>query len=73
MYRITVRLEDETRIRLRRIAAERNISVTELVRQAIDAAIERHAPRPHSLGVGASGVADTARRSGDEPARSALR
>jgi hypothetical protein len=37
-----------------------------LIREAIDATIEQHAPRPRSLGVGASGMTDTARRAGIE-------
>ena len=37
-----------------------------IIREAIDATIEQHAPKPRSLGVGASGIADTARRAGDE-------
>jgi hypothetical protein len=66
--RTTITLEVETRVRLRRIAAERGISMAALIREAIDATIEQHAPRPKSLGVGASGVTDTARRSSDERA-----
>ena len=66
MDRTTITLEVETRMRLRQIAAERGISMAALIREAIDATIEEHAPRPRSLGVGASGVADTARRSSDE-------
>ena len=66
MNRTTITLEVETQVRLRRIAAEQGISMAELIRQAIDTTIELHAPRPRSLGVGASGVADTARRTADE-------
>ena len=44
----------------------RGISMAALIREAIDATIEQHAPRPRSLGVGASGAADTARRAADE-------
>ena len=66
MDRTTITLEVETRMRLRRIAADRGISMAALIREAIDATIEQHAPRPKSLGIGASGVADTARRSSDE-------
>ena len=66
MVRTTVRLDDETQLRLREIATARGISVAELIRQAIDTAIERHSPRPRSRGVCASGVAETARRTADE-------
>lgn len=66
MLRTTISLDVGTRARLRRIAAERGVSVAALIREAIDATIEQHAPRPRSLGVGASGTADTARRASDE-------
>jgi hypothetical protein len=66
MDRTTITLEVETRLRLRQIAAERGISMAALIREAIETTIEQHAPRPRSLGVGASGVADTARRTADE-------
>jgi predicted transcriptional regulator len=66
MLRTTISLDVRTRARLRRIAAERGVSVAALIREAIDATIEQHAPRPRSLGVGASGTADTARRASDE-------
>ena len=65
MDRTTITLEVETRARLRRIAADRGISMAALIREAIDDTIERHAPRPRSLGVGASGTSDTAREAGD--------
>jgi predicted transcriptional regulator len=65
MNRTTLTLDEETRRRLRRIAAERGISMAAVIREAIDEAVERHAPRPRSLGIGASGMGDTARRSGD--------
>ena len=66
MDRTTISLDVETRTRLRRIAADRGVSMATLIREAIDASIEQHAPRPRSLGVGASGTADTARLAGDE-------
>jgi hypothetical protein len=66
MNRTTLTLDQETRRRLRRIAAERGVSMAAVIREAIDEAVERHAPKPRSLGIGASGTRDTARRSGDE-------
>jgi predicted DNA-binding ribbon-helix-helix protein len=63
MDRTTITLDVETRRRLRRIAADRGISMAALIREAIDETMERHAPRPRSLGVAASGTPDTARRS----------
>jgi predicted transcriptional regulator len=66
MDRTTITLDVETRRRLRRIAADRGISMAALIREAIDETLERHAPRPRSLGVAASGVADTARQAGSD-------
>ncbi len=66
MNRTTLTLDADTRRRLRRIAAERGISMAAVIREAIDEAIERHAPKPRSLGVAASGTPDTARRTADE-------
>ena len=66
MDRTTITLDVETRARLRRIAADRGVSMAALIREAIDETIEQHAPRPRSLGVGASGTSDTGARAGDE-------
>ncbi len=69
MDRTTLSLPDETRRRLRRLAAEHGVSMAALIREAIEEKLERLAslpPKPRSLGIGASGVSDTARRSGDE-------
>ena len=66
MDRTTITLDVATRRRLRRIAAERGISMAAVIREAIDTTIERHSPKPRSLGAGASGTNDTARRTGDE-------
>ena len=65
MNRTTLTLDEETRRRLRRIAAERRISMAALIREAIDEAVERHAPKPRSLGISASGTRDTGRLAGE--------
>jgi predicted transcriptional regulator len=66
MNRTTITLDVETRTELRRIAADRGVSMAALIREAIDETIERHARRPTSVGVGASGTTDTARQAGEE-------
>jgi predicted DNA-binding ribbon-helix-helix protein len=66
MTRTTVSLDEETLRELRKIAAERGISIAALVREGIEQAVSNHRPRPRSLGVGASGHTDTARLSGDQ-------
>jgi predicted DNA-binding ribbon-helix-helix protein len=65
MDRTTLTLDGQTRARLRRIAAERGISMAALIREAIDETIERHAPVPRSLGVAASGQRETARQTAE--------
>ena len=69
MERTTMMLPDEVRRRLRTIAAERGMSMAAVIREAIEEKIEGSRPRPRSLGIGASGVADTARRSTRERPR----
>lgn len=66
MDRTTFTIDDDVRRRLRRIAAERGVSMAAIIREAIDEKVDRLAPKPRSLGVGASGLTDTARRSADE-------
>ena len=68
MNRTTFTLDDDLRRRLRRIAAERGVSMATIIREAIDDKVEALAPKPRSLGVGASRTRDTARRSGEERA-----
>ncbi len=57
-------LPDETRDRLRLMAAERGVCMAAIIREAIDEKVDRSRPRPQSIGVGASGTTDTALQSG---------
>ena len=66
MTRTTITIDDDVRRRLRRIAADRGVSMATIIREAIDEKAGRLAPRPRSLGIGASGVTDTARHSAEE-------
>jgi hypothetical protein len=66
MNRTTFTLDDAVRRRLRRVAADRGVSMATIIREAIDEKVDRLAPKPRSLGVGASGASDTARRSAEE-------
>lgn len=66
MDRTTLSIPDELRERLRRLAAERGVSMAAIVREAIDEKLAGARPRPGSLGIGASGVKDKALRSADE-------
>ena len=66
MHRTIFRIDNDVQRRLRRIAAARGVSMATIIRKAIDEKVERLAPKPRSLGVGASGLTDTAGRSADE-------
>ena len=57
---------EELLVRLRQLAAERRVSMATLIREALEEKVQGHRPRPKSLGIGASGDTDTARRAGDE-------
>jgi len=65
MERTTITIPDELRTRLRRLAAERGVSMATIVREAIDEKLARVRPTPRSLGLGSSGERDTARTSAD--------
>ena len=66
MTRTTISLPEELLDRLRRVAAERRTSMASLIREAVEERLDAYSPRPRSLGIGASGATDTARRAGDE-------
>lgn len=66
MNRTTLTLDEALRRRLRRLAADRGVSMATLIREAIDEKVERMAPKPRSLGMGASNISDTARRTATE-------
>ena len=66
MERTTISLPDEILQRLRLYAAERGTSMAAIIREALEEKIQSYRPRPRSLGIGASGHTDTARRAGSE-------
>jgi len=67
MHRTTIVASEQLIAQLRRLAAERGTSMAELIREALEEKVgTSRPPRPRSLGSGASGYADTARRAGDE-------
>lgn len=68
MERTTISLPEELLDRLRRVAAVRGTSMAALIREAVEQKLERHRPTPRSLGIGASGHRDTARRAGEQRA-----
>ena len=68
MVRTTISIPDELLRRLRLIAAERRTSIAALAREALEEKARSYRPGPRSLGIGASGLADTARRTAEERA-----
>jgi metal-responsive CopG/Arc/MetJ family transcriptional regulator len=69
MQRTTLSLSERLLKRLRMLAAERGISMAEIIREAVQEAVNRRPPRPRSLGIGASGHTDTAQRTTVERAQ----
>lgn len=68
MQRTTISLPPDLLKRLRRLAAEQDRSMAALIREALEEKAGGLAPRPRSLGIGASGHTDTARRTAQERA-----
>jgi len=66
MKRTTISFEEPTLKRLRRVAAERDTSIAELIREAVEEKLERARPKPRSLGAGASGFTDKSELVGEE-------
>lgn len=66
MQRTTLMLPEEVHGRLRRLAAEEGVSMATIVRRAIDDQLDRVRPLPRSIGIGASGTTDNARRTAEE-------
>ena len=68
MRRTTIVAPEELLERLRRVAADRGISLAAVVREALEEKAQTYRPRPRSLGIGDSGRSDIARRAAEEPA-----
>jgi hypothetical protein len=66
MRRTTIVAPDELLDKLRAMAAERRISMANVIREALEEKAAAYRPRPRSLGMGASGHTDTARRAAVE-------
>jgi hypothetical protein len=64
MTRTTLSLDESTLVALKACAAERRISMAELIREAIEEKLERRKVVPLSFGIVSSGYTDTARLSG---------
>ncbi len=66
MQRTTIVAPQNVLNRLRRQADDRGISLAAVIREAMEEKAAATPPKPKSLGIGASGHTDTARRSGDK-------
>ena len=66
MTRTTISIPEELLQRLRLMAAEQRTSIASLVREAVEEKARSYRPHPRSLGIGASGHTDTARRTAEE-------
>ncbi len=66
MERTTISLPESLLKRIRLQAAEEGQSMAAFIRQAVEERLDASRPRPRSLGMGASGRSDVARRSAEE-------
>lgn len=65
MERTTISLPEDIIRRLRMLAAERRVSMAALIREAIDEKLQARHPLPRSLGIAASGLRGTAKKTAD--------
>ncbi len=67
MRRTTIVAPDEVLDKIRTIAAERRMSMADIIREALEEKAAAYRPRPRSLGSGDSGRTDISRRTAEEP------
>jgi hypothetical protein len=65
MERTTIVLPDELRRRLKQIAAERDVSMATVIREALEEKANQTRPKPKSIGVGDSGRTDLSMVAGE--------
>ena len=66
MQRTTIIADEEVLERLRRLAADRRVSLATIIREALDEKAKTYRPKPRILGMGDSGRSDISRRIGEE-------
>jgi predicted transcriptional regulator len=66
MTRTTISLPDDLLERVRRLAAERGVSMSSLIREAIEEKTETTRPRLRILGIGDSGHGETSKLAGEQ-------
>lgn len=65
MERTTIMIPDDLRERVKRIAAERGVSFSEFVRQAVEEKANASRRKPKAVGIGHSGYTDTSKLAGE--------
>ena len=65
MTRTTISLPDDVLQRLRILAAERRISMAEIIREAVEKELAGQRPLPRSLGIAESGTRYTSEEASD--------
>lgn len=67
MIRTTVMADEDTMRRLKALARDRGVSVSEVVREALETKAAEYRPRPRSLGIASSGPNRVASAEATEP------
>lgn len=65
VMRTTVVIPDDLKRKARRVADERGVSFSELVREALEQTLRNERPKARSFGLGASGKKGIARRASE--------
>ena len=66
MRRTTIMAPNALLEGLQELAHQRRVSLATVIREALEAKVKAHPPKPTIFGIAASGHTDTARLSGDE-------
>ena len=65
MHRTTIMLPEHVHAKVRRLAADRRVSMATLIREAIEDKVSDQQPKPTCLGMADSGYTDTGRLAGE--------
>jgi len=66
--RTTLVIPEELKKKAKRVAADRGVSMSELIREALEEKLRSHRPPLRIIGIAESRRGDVARRSGEEAA-----
>jgi metal-responsive CopG/Arc/MetJ family transcriptional regulator len=65
MERTTIVLPENLRKQARRAAAERGVSMSQLIREALEEKLRSERPKPKSIGIGYSPLSDISEKAGE--------